>query len=52
MIKEKNPNFSTRWVKYDNYEIVKYDNEFYIQPTTDSDYEIYNPFDYSKDYIS
>ena len=22
MIKEKNPNFSTRWVKYDNYEII------------------------------
>ena len=51
MIKEKNPNFSTRWVKYDNYEIVKYDNEFYIQPSADSDYEIYNPFDYSKDLL-
>lgn len=51
MIKEKNPNFSTRWVKYDNYEIVKYDNEFYIQPSADSDYEIYDPFDYSKDLL-
>ena len=51
MIKEKNPNFSTRWVKYDNYEIVKYDNEFYIQPTADSDYKIYNPFDVSKNLL-
>lgn len=51
MIKEKNPNFKGLWAKYNKHEIVKVNDEFYIRPTKNSDYEIYNLFDIEKELL-
>lgn len=51
MIKEKNPNFKGYWAKYNDYEIIKIDSEFYIKPVGKSDYEIYDVYDVDKDLL-
>ena len=51
MIKEKNPNFKGYWAKYNDYEIIKIDNEFYIKPKAKADYELYDVFDVDKDLL-
>ena len=51
MVKEKNPNFRGVWAKYNNYEIVKIDNEFYIKPVEKSDWQLYDVFDVDKNLL-
>ena len=44
MKKNQENNFSSDWVKYSNYEFVQINEETYIKPTEDAEYEIYDPF--------
>lgn len=51
MSKEKNPNFKGIWAKYNDYETIKIDNEFYIKPVEKSDWELYDVFDVDKNLL-
>lgn len=45
MIYGNKQNFEGLWVKYDNYEIFKYNNEFYIKPSKKAEDSVYNVFE-------
>lgn len=47
MKKGNSQNFEAFWVKYDDYKIFEYNNEFYIKPSDKSDDSIYNLFNVS-----
>ena len=51
MIKEKNPNYKGLWAKYNKYEILKINNEYYIRPDKKASYEIYDVFDKEKELL-
>ena len=51
MIKENNLNFKGVWAKYNNYEIIKSADEFYIRPVKKSDYTIYDVCDVNKELL-
>lgn len=51
MIREKNPNFKGLWAKYDKYEIVNINDEFYIKPVKNSDYIIFDVFEKQKELL-
>ena len=52
MIKEKNPNYKGLWAKYNKYEILKINNEYYIRPDKKASYEIYDVFDKEKELLT
>ena len=51
MIKENNFNFKGFWAKYNDYEIIKSNNEFYIRPVKNSEYTIYDVYDVDKEIL-
>lgn len=51
MIKEKNPNYKGLWAKYNKYEILKINNEYYIRSDKKASYEIYDVFDKEKELL-
>ncbi len=51
MKKNQENNFSAKWVKYSDYEIVELNNEKYIKPKEDANYDIYDPFEYADDIL-
>lgn len=51
MIKENNFNFKGFWAKYNDYEIIKSNNEFYIRPIKNSEYTIYDVYDVDKEIL-
>jgi hypothetical protein len=51
MIKENNLNFKGIWAKYNNYEIIKSADEFYIRPVKKSGYTIYDVCDVNKELL-
>ena len=51
MIKGNSQNFEAFWVKYDNYKIFEYNNEFYIKPSDKSEDNVYNLFDVSSELL-
>lgn len=51
MIKENNFNFKGLWVKYNDYEIIKSNNEFYIRPVRKSGYTIYDVCNVDKEIL-
>ncbi len=44
MNKNEDNNFSSDWVKYSNYELIQINEDTYIKPAEDAEYEIYDPF--------
>ena len=45
MIYGNKQNFEGFWVKYDNYELFEYNNEFYIKPSKKAEDSVYNVFE-------
>ena len=45
MKKNAENNFSSDWVKYSNYEFVQINEETYIKPTEDAEYEIKDKYE-------
>lgn len=51
MIYKNNQNFEGFWVKYNNYEIFEYNNEFYIKPSSKTKNEVYNIFNVANELL-
>ena len=52
MIKGNSQNFEAFWAKFDNYEIIEFNNEFYIKPSRNAEEDPYNLFNVSSKFIT
>lgn len=51
MIKGNSQKFEGFWAKFDNYEIFKFEDEYYIKPCEESEENIYNLFEISDELL-
>lgn len=51
MIKDYKVNLVSKWVKYNDYEIVPVEYDYYIRPVKNSKYTIYDPFEVSNEIL-